>query len=113
MKYLRNNDSLPSSSEKEKAVRKMFDRIAPRYDLLNRLITFGLDTRWRKKTVQFIKTPPSGTVLDVACGTGDQVAQRLAYFCAANDRFGRGGRTTNYKACLLPVALVSYRPLVD
>ena len=71
MKYLRNNDSLPSSSEKEKAVRKMFDRIAPRYDFLNRLITFGLDTRWRKKTVQFIKTPPSGTVLDVACGTGD------------------------------------------
>jgi demethylmenaquinone methyltransferase/2-methoxy-6-polyprenyl-1,4-benzoquinol methylase len=63
--------TLPTFSEKELTVRKMFDRIAPRYDLLNRIITFGLDTKWRKKTVKQIDTHSGGKILDVACGTGD------------------------------------------
>ena len=63
--------TLPTFSEKELTVRKMFDRIAPRYDLLNRLITFGLDTKWRKKTVKHIDSHSGGKILDVACGTGD------------------------------------------
>jgi demethylmenaquinone methyltransferase/2-methoxy-6-polyprenyl-1,4-benzoquinol methylase len=49
----------------------MFDTIAPRYDLVNRLMTFGLDGRWRKATVQSLRLPTARTVLDVACGTGD------------------------------------------
>lgn len=49
----------------------MFDRIAPRYDLMNRLMTFRLDVGWRKRTVQRLALPPASRVLDVACGTGD------------------------------------------
>jgi len=71
MKQSRKKQPLPTSSEKEITVRKMFDRIAPRYDLLNRLLTFGLDTKWREKTVKHIYAYPGAKVLDVACGTGD------------------------------------------
>ena len=49
----------------------MFDTIAPRYDLVNRIMTFGLDRRWRAATVASLGLPPTDTVLDVACGTGD------------------------------------------
>ena len=49
----------------------MFDRIAPRYDLVNRVMTFGMDVGWRRETVRSLRLPPSSFVLDVACGTGD------------------------------------------
>jgi len=50
----------------------MFDRIAPRYDLLNRLISLGLDQGWRKKLVRAVGAAGSpGRVLDVATGTAD------------------------------------------
>ena len=49
----------------------MFDAIAPRYDLVNRLMTFGLDRSWRRTTVGALGLPPNSLVLDVACGTGD------------------------------------------
>ncbi len=49
----------------------MFDRIAPRYDLVNRLMTFGLDQRWRRTTVAALALPDRSRVLDLACGTGD------------------------------------------
>src|SRR5688572_32427605 len=51
----------------------MFDRIARRYDLLNRLMSFGVDRRWRKKTVAALALPASepSRVLDLATGTGD------------------------------------------
>jgi demethylmenaquinone methyltransferase/2-methoxy-6-polyprenyl-1,4-benzoquinol methylase len=49
----------------------MFDRIAPRYDLVNRVMTFGLDVRWRRRTVHSLGLPAGSTVVDVACGTGD------------------------------------------
>ena len=52
-------------------VRDMFDSIAPRYDLLNRLLSLRQDVRWRKKMVSAIAIPDNGRVLDVACGTGD------------------------------------------
>src|SRR6266480_1674996 len=51
-------------------VRTMFDRIAPVYDLMNRLMTAGLDQRWRRKTVAAV-VRPGDRVLDVCCGTGD------------------------------------------
>ncbi|MDQ4069159.1 MAG: ubiquinone/menaquinone biosynthesis methyltransferase [Actinomycetota bacterium] len=62
---------LPQGEAKVKAVDEMFDAIAPRYDLLNRLLTFGMDVGWRRKAVRSLQLPPGSTVLDVACGTGD------------------------------------------
>jgi demethylmenaquinone methyltransferase / 2-methoxy-6-polyprenyl-1,4-benzoquinol methylase len=52
------------------AVRGMFDRIAPVYDLMNRLMTAGLDQRWRRLAVSKVVWP-SDRVLDACCGTGD------------------------------------------
>jgi len=49
----------------------MFDRIAPTYDLLNRLISFGLDASWRRKAVALLSRHPGGVFLDVAAGSGD------------------------------------------
>ena len=49
----------------------MFDRIAPRYDLLNRILTFGMDVGWRRRTVAALGLPRRSLVLDIACGTGD------------------------------------------
>jgi demethylmenaquinone methyltransferase/2-methoxy-6-polyprenyl-1,4-benzoquinol methylase len=52
-------------------VGKMFDRIAHRYDLLNRVLSGGLDTRWRAKVRAALPARPGLRVLDVATGTGD------------------------------------------
>jgi demethylmenaquinone methyltransferase/2-methoxy-6-polyprenyl-1,4-benzoquinol methylase len=49
----------------------MFDAIAPRYDLINRLMTFGLDQAWRRATIDALALPQGSLVLDLACGTGD------------------------------------------
>jgi demethylmenaquinone methyltransferase/2-methoxy-6-polyprenyl-1,4-benzoquinol methylase len=49
----------------------MFDTIAPRYDLVNRVMTFGLDRRWRRAAVAALELWRGARVLDVACGTGD------------------------------------------
>ena len=51
-------------------VRTMFDRIAPVYDAMNRVMTAGLDRRWRRETVRETVSP-GDRVLDAACGTGD------------------------------------------
>ena len=63
--------ALPQGEAKVRAVDDMFDAIAPRYDLLNRLLTFGMDVGWRRKTVRSLQLPPGALVLDLACGTGD------------------------------------------
>jgi demethylmenaquinone methyltransferase/2-methoxy-6-polyprenyl-1,4-benzoquinol methylase len=52
-------------------VREMFDSIAPRYDLLNRVLSLRQDVAWRKKMVSTMTIPETGRALDVACGTGD------------------------------------------
>lgn len=52
-------------------MRSMFDAIAPRYDLVNRIMTFGLDVRWRKRALRDLALPAGSTVLDLASGTGD------------------------------------------
>lgn len=64
-------DELPEGEEKVRAVRSMFDAIAPRYDLVNRVMTFRMDVGWRRRTVRSLGLAPGSRVLDVACGTGD------------------------------------------
>lgn len=63
--------TLPAHAEKAAVVEEMFDRIAPHYDRMNRLLTFGLDQRWRRRTLERLGLKAGETVLDVACGTGD------------------------------------------
>jgi demethylmenaquinone methyltransferase/2-methoxy-6-polyprenyl-1,4-benzoquinol methylase len=65
------DSTLPEGEAKVRAVRAMFDTIAPRYDLVNRVMTFGLDRRWRRAAVGSLGLPSGARVLDVACGTGD------------------------------------------
>lgn len=62
---------MPEGDEKVAAVRQMFDTIAPRYDLVNRVMTFRLDVRWRRSAVKMLALPAGSTVLDLASGTGD------------------------------------------
>lgn len=85
--------TLPSPSEKAAVVEEMFDRIAPHYDRMNSLLTFGLDQRWRARTLRNIGLVKGEFVLDVACGTGD-----FAEMCRA-----RGARVvaTDYAAQML------------
>jgi demethylmenaquinone methyltransferase/2-methoxy-6-polyprenyl-1,4-benzoquinol methylase len=64
-------------SEKGERIQEMFGSIAPRYDLLNRLLSCGIDRRWRRFAVKQITCPETGRVLDVATGTGD-VALEIA-----------------------------------
>ena len=61
-------------------VRGMFAEIAPRYDLVNRLLSGGIDVLWRRTTVRRAPPPESGAILDVCCGTGDLA---LAYAAKA------------------------------
>ncbi|HEY2475366.1 MAG TPA: bifunctional demethylmenaquinone methyltransferase/2-methoxy-6-polyprenyl-1,4-benzoquinol methylase UbiE [Candidatus Cybelea sp.] len=70
-----NSLSTRSHPEAEKAifVREMFARIAPRYDLTNRMMTAGLDERWRRRAIRLLAPPPHGRILDLCCGTGDLV----------------------------------------
>ena len=49
----------------------MFDTIAPRYDLVNRIMTFRLDVRWRRRAVRTLNLPKGSRVIDLAAGTGD------------------------------------------
>ncbi len=60
-----------TEGSKKEQVRSMFDRIAPRYDLLNRLLSFGIDRIWRKNVVKLLKGLQAPIILDVATGTGD------------------------------------------
>ena len=62
---------LPTGDEKRIRVRDMFDRIAPRYDALNRVMSVGLDQRWRRRALDEIGVGPGDLVVDLACGTGD------------------------------------------
>jgi demethylmenaquinone methyltransferase/2-methoxy-6-polyprenyl-1,4-benzoquinol methylase len=64
-------EDLPEGEAKVAAVRTMFDAIAPRYDLVNRIMTFRMDVGWRKRTVRSLELPTGSTVIDLACGTGD------------------------------------------
>jgi demethylmenaquinone methyltransferase / 2-methoxy-6-polyprenyl-1,4-benzoquinol methylase len=61
------------ADQKGTFVREMFARIAPRYDLANRVLTAGLDERWRHRAIHLLAAPHEGRILDCCCGTGDFV----------------------------------------
>ena len=63
--------NLPNADEKARVVDAMFDRIAPRYDLLNHVMTGGLDVLWRRKAVRQLHLPRGALIADLACGTGE------------------------------------------
>jgi demethylmenaquinone methyltransferase/2-methoxy-6-polyprenyl-1,4-benzoquinol methylase len=92
-------EQLPEGDDKVRAVRQMFDAIAPRYDLVNRIMTFRLDVRWRRKAVRLLALPAGSTVIDLASGTGDlcidlarggirPISFDLSYGMLAADRSG-------------------------
>jgi demethylmenaquinone methyltransferase/2-methoxy-6-polyprenyl-1,4-benzoquinol methylase len=71
---------LPEGEEKARVVRGLFDAISPRYDLVNRLMTFRMDVGWRRRAIRELHLPAGSRVLDLACGTGD--------FCRELERAG-------------------------
>jgi demethylmenaquinone methyltransferase/2-methoxy-6-polyprenyl-1,4-benzoquinol methylase len=92
-------DSLPEGADKAAMVQSMFDAIAPRYDLVNRIMTFRLDVRWRRRAVRDLALPAGSCVLDLASGTGDlcidmrragldPVSMDLSFGMLSNDRSG-------------------------
>lgn len=62
-----------SKLAKKKQVEQMFDTISEKYDHLNRVISFGIDVKWRKKVVALVDSQKPKAVLDIATGTGDLV----------------------------------------
>jgi demethylmenaquinone methyltransferase/2-methoxy-6-polyprenyl-1,4-benzoquinol methylase len=71
---------LPSGTERARLVREMFDRIAGRYELLNTVMTAGLNRLWNRKAVRETGLRPGDSVVDLACGTGSltrQLAKRV------------------------------------
>jgi demethylmenaquinone methyltransferase / 2-methoxy-6-polyprenyl-1,4-benzoquinol methylase len=66
--------NIPEVSHKAAVVKAMFDRIAPRYDLMNRLMTFGMDRLWRRQAVEALALQRDSRALDLACGSGDFAA---------------------------------------
>lgn len=66
-----------ADGDKGAFVRSMFAQIAPRYDAANRVLTAGLDERWRRRAIALLAPPARGRVLDLCCGTGDLVFHLL------------------------------------
>ncbi len=62
---------------KKKQVALMFDNISPRYDLLNHMLSFGIDRVWRRKAINLLKSHYPKQILDIATGTGDFAIQAL------------------------------------
>ncbi len=71
------NGSTARQTERAAYVQNMFDRIAGRYNLMNRLMTFGQDVRWRRFVVRQAKLEPDSRLLDLATGTGDIAFEAL------------------------------------
>lgn len=64
----------------QETISRMFSEVAPRYDFLNHLLSFGFDMAWRKKLVNLAHAKPGDQILDIATGTGD-VAIEFAFRC--------------------------------
>ena len=94
---------LPIGERKAQAVEEMFDRIAPRYDLVNRVMTLGLDAGWRRRAVRELRLTAGAHVVDLGCGTGD--------LCRVLERSGLKGVGVDMAAGMLAKARTT-APLV-
>ncbi len=74
-----------AQADKARRVERMFNAIAPTYEKVNRVATFGLDARWRRRTIQVANPQPGEVVLDLCCGTGDMIRA----FAGAQPRLAR------------------------
>jgi demethylmenaquinone methyltransferase/2-methoxy-6-polyprenyl-1,4-benzoquinol methylase len=74
------NMKVPPEKQDWRLMRRMFWTIAPRYDLITRLFSFGMDRHWKETGVRNAVLPQNAVVLDLACGTGD-FAQLVRRFC--------------------------------
>ncbi|MBI2764744.1 MAG: ubiquinone/menaquinone biosynthesis methyltransferase [Chloroflexi bacterium] len=99
--------ALPAPEEKAIAVRRMFDRIAPRYDRVNRLLTGRMDQRWRRDLIARLEITDDDRVLDLASGTGDfaELAREQTRNVVALD-FAREMLLGAVQRDLFPVAFV-------
>ncbi len=68
-----------TGQERSAAVRDIFTRIAPHYDLMNRVMTGGMDRQWRRFVINKAAIPKGGRMLDIATGTGDIAFEALAH----------------------------------
>ena len=93
---------LPQGQEKAKAVRGLFDTIAGRYDLVNRVMTFGMDVGWRRRAIRELRLAHGSLVADLACGTGD--------FCRELQRNGYRALGFDFSFGMLSNAPESSRP---
>ncbi len=105
---------LPEGDEKARAVRSLFDTISGRYDLVNRVMTFGMDVGWRRRAVNELRLPGGASVLDLACGTGDlcRELQRNGYRAIGFD-FSHGMLAAATTTAPLVEADVLHLPLRD
>jgi demethylmenaquinone methyltransferase / 2-methoxy-6-polyprenyl-1,4-benzoquinol methylase len=105
---------LPQGEDKRKAVRGLFDTISPRYDLVNRVMTFGMDVGWRRAAVASLRLPGGSLVADLACGTGDlcRELERRGYRAVGFD-FSHGMLVNAHTTAPLVEADVLQLPLAD
>jgi demethylmenaquinone methyltransferase/2-methoxy-6-polyprenyl-1,4-benzoquinol methylase len=69
-----------TGNERARYVQGMFNRIAHRYDLMNRLMTIGQDVRWRREVIRRAELPPAGILLDLGAGTGDLAQEAILQY---------------------------------
>ena len=102
-------ETMKKSDKQIQKVRYMFGRISKRYDLLNRLISFGFDLVWRRFLIKKAEIPDNGKVLDAGAGTGDialeiikynpsirVIAADLTYEMMAVGKKRKGGKTIHW-----------------
>ena len=82
------------------AVQELFEQIAPRYDQLNDLLSFGLHRLWKRQAIAWLQPQPGQHLLDLCCGTGD-----LALVLA--DRVRPGGSVLGIDAAAAPLAVAA------
>ncbi|MCL5743867.1 MAG: class I SAM-dependent methyltransferase, partial [Acidobacteria bacterium] len=63
--------NLPAEKKDLRLMRRMFHAIAPRYDFITRVFSYGMDRAWKRAAVERVHLPDNPRVLDLACGTGD------------------------------------------
>ena len=95
---------LPEGEEKARAIRSLFDSISVRYDLVNRVMTLGMDMGWRRRAVRELRLPGGALVFDLACGTGD--------LCRELERAGYRALGMDFSHGML-LAATSRSPLVE